>query len=124
MSLPATHVVVPRRACLPGYVCLVSRRHVVEFHDLTSAEASAFTADLLRVSAAVRPLRRAVKINLASLGNLVPHLHVHVCPRIPGDRFEGRPLDPGDGRDDVYADAEHETYVAALRLALVPSCPQ
>ncbi|MCG3129928.1 MAG: hypothetical protein FLDDKLPJ_00666 [Phycisphaerae bacterium] len=100
------------------------RRHAVEVHDLTNAEVAAFTADLLRVSAAVKRLRRAVKMNLASLGNLVPHLHVHVCPRSPGDRFEGRPLDPGDVCGDVYADAEHESYVAALRLALAPSCPQ
>lgn len=117
VTLPSGHLVAPVRACLPGYCCLIHRRHVVEWHDLDAAEATAFDADLRRVSAAVPHLTGAVKINIASFGNLVPHLHVHICPRRPGDRFEGRPLDPGDAAD-VYAPGEHDSFVAKLRASL------
>ncbi len=115
---PTALVRVARCAPLPGYVCLVLRRHAVELHDLPPAEATAFVQDVALVSAAVQRITGAAKINLLSLGNLVPHLHVHICPRRPGDRFDGRPLDPGDTVADAYAAGEHERFVRALTEAL------
>lgn len=115
---PTVRVRAPARACLAGYACVVLRRHVVELHDLPAAEAAAFVADVQRVSAAVQRITGAAKVNLLSLGNLVPHLHVHVCPRKPNDRFEGRPLDPGDVRDDAYAADEHAEFVRRIRREL------
>lgn len=109
---------VPRVACLPGYACVVYRQHVVELHDLADAEAMAFLADVRRTALAVQRLTGAVKINLLSLGNLVPHLHMHICPRQPGDRFEGRALDPGDVQASAYQADEHARFVAALSAAL------
>jgi diadenosine tetraphosphate (Ap4A) HIT family hydrolase len=91
---------------------------VVELHDLEACAAAAFLADVQQVSSAVARLTGAAKINLLSLGNLVPHLHVHIVPRRPGDRFEGRPLDPGDVCADAYAPTEHGCYADALRAAL------
>lgn len=118
LEMPTARLSVPAEACLPGYACLIHRRHVVELHDLSDAEAAAFMRDLCRASAAVKHVCGAVKINLASFGNLVPHLHVHICPRRPGDRFEGRPLDVADLDPHVYAPGEHARYVAQLRAAL------
>jgi diadenosine tetraphosphate (Ap4A) HIT family hydrolase len=120
VELPGSRVHVPPAACLRGYVCVVHRRHVVELHDLTPDAAGAFVQEVAEVSAAVQRLTGAAKINLLSLGNLVPHLHVHVCPRRPGDRFEGRPLDPGDAVTDVYPPNAHAAYLAQLRAALIP----
>jgi len=36
--------------------------------------------------AALRRVTQPDKINLASFGNMVPHLHWHVIPRYAGDR--------------------------------------
>jgi len=36
--------------------------------------------------ATLREMMSPLKINLASLGNMVPHLHWHVIPRFPDDR--------------------------------------
>ena len=38
-----------------------------------------------RVEAAMRQVFRPAKINLASLGNVVPHLHWHVIARFDND---------------------------------------
>jgi diadenosine tetraphosphate (Ap4A) HIT family hydrolase len=38
------------------------------------------------VEAAVREVLNPDKVNLASLGNVVPHLHWHVVPRFADDR--------------------------------------
>lgn len=116
-STPAGWLRVPRRACLAGYACFVAARHVVEWHDLPAAAAADFLHDLNRAAACVKRLTAAAKLNLASYGNLVPHLHVHICPRVPGDRFESAPLDFG-AVDEVYAPGDWETHVARLRAAL------
>ncbi len=116
-ELPASRVRVPAAACVRGYACVIHRAHVVEWHELAPAAAAAFLADVNRVSRAVAAATGAVKLNLLSLGNLVPHLHVHVCPRRPGDRWEGRALDPGSTAEALSAD-EHAAYVAALRRAI------
>jgi diadenosine tetraphosphate (Ap4A) HIT family hydrolase len=118
LELPTAYLTAPAAAILRGYCCLFHRRHVTEFHDLSPEDAAAFALDIRRVCAVVKSVTRAAKLNLASYGIVLPHLHCHVCPRWPGDRFEGRPLDFGDVRADAYAPGEHERYVAALRAGL------
>lgn len=117
-ELATCKVRVPAVACVPGYACVIAARHVVELHDLPEMEAVGFAQELCRVGAAVQRLTDAVKLNLLSLGNMVPHLHIHICPRRIGDRFEGRAVDPGDVLGDVYAPGAHADYLTALRAAL------
>ena len=39
------------------------------------------------VEEAVRHVMRPTKVNLAALGNMVPHIHWHVIPRFKDDAF-------------------------------------
>ena len=87
---------------MPGYVCLVSRVHAVELHDLTDAQAHAFIQDVRKVSRAVSRATGAVKLNYEIHGNVLPHLHMHFFPRHVGDPFEGKPIDPGNVSRSVY----------------------
>jgi diadenosine tetraphosphate (Ap4A) HIT family hydrolase len=117
LRLDTAIVRVPATACVAGYACVIHRRHVVELHHLTIEEAAAFLLDVNRVAAAVEQLTGASKINLLSLGNLVPHLHLHICPRRPGDAFDGRVIDPGETPTDAYTPTEHADFVRRLRAA-------
>jgi diadenosine tetraphosphate (Ap4A) HIT family hydrolase len=81
------------KAPVRGYVCLVSRTHVVELHELGEAASLAFMRDLRRVSSALCEITGAVKLNYEIHGNTLPHLHMHFFPRYRGDGFEGRPID-------------------------------
>lgn len=70
----------------PGFTRVVWNGHIPEMTSL-----SAHGRDLLmRAVYVVEQVQRDVlhpdKINLASLGNMVPHLHWHVIPRWRGDR--------------------------------------
>lgn len=44
------------------------------------------------VESAVREVMQPEKINLASLGNLTPHLHWHVIPRYKDDKCFPNPI--------------------------------
>lgn len=68
-----------------GSCIAVSRRHVVELTDLPPAEREAFWRDIEQVAQAVRNVTHPHKLNIAMLGNLVPHLHAHIIARQPTD---------------------------------------
>ncbi len=89
-------------------VCLVSKTHAVELHDLTDAAAIAFMRDARRVSAALAASTGAVKINYEVHGNTLPHLHIHFFPRYRGDRFEDQPINPKFVTQPVYLPGEFQ----------------
>jgi diadenosine tetraphosphate (Ap4A) HIT family hydrolase len=105
-------------ACLKGQCCLVHKRHAVELHDLDEAEAVVFVLELRRLARAAGRVAGAVKVNLELHGNTLPHLHAHVFPRRPGDRFAGRPIDPAETEPPVYEAGEFERLIADLRQEL------
>jgi diadenosine tetraphosphate (Ap4A) HIT family hydrolase len=68
-----------------GYCVLVARVHVAELHHLSDDIRDGFVADACRLSRAIQAEFRPLKLNVESLGNLVPHLHWHVFPRRADD---------------------------------------
>jgi diadenosine tetraphosphate (Ap4A) HIT family hydrolase len=82
-------------APLPGYVCVVSKRHVVEPFELPQPERIAFWQEAMLVARTVNELYRPTKMNYEIHGNTVPHLHLHLhlYPRFADDPFVGRPID-------------------------------
>ena len=111
-TLETCWVTLPSLTPLPGYVCLVARRHVVEPFELPAGERTAFWEEVNRVAAALDEALRPVKLNYEIHGNTLPHLHLHLFPRQRGDRFEGRPIDPREA--GPRADAEADLVRAAL----------
>ena len=94
VELPASWVLIPDEAVLPGYVLVVSKWHVVEPYELAPSESASFWADCMRTAAAVASVVRPVKTNYEIHGNTIPHLHMHIFPRFLGDPFERGPIDP------------------------------
>ena len=87
-------------APLPGYACVVSKRHVVEPFELPPSERQAFWADCMLTAEILADLHRPVKMNYQISGNSIPHLHMHLFPRFRGDPWGGGPLDPKKGSFD------------------------
>ncbi len=104
-------------APLPGYVCVVSKIHVSEPFDLSPDQQAAFWLDLCSVAQAVRDAVAAAKINYEIHGNTIPHLHLHVFPRYPGDPFTGRPID-GSSRGFYRSGQELARLALAVQQAL------
>ena len=76
----------------PGFCRVVLERHVKEMTDLAPAERTRLMNAVFATEAALRELLFPRKINLASLGNAVPHLHWHVVPRHSDDRHFPKPI--------------------------------
>lgn len=76
----------------PAFCRVVLNRHVREMTDLPLEERTRFMQAVFAVETALRELLQPDKINLASLGNQVPHLHWHVIPRFADDRHYPDPV--------------------------------
>jgi diadenosine tetraphosphate (Ap4A) HIT family hydrolase len=76
-------------ATLPGYVCVTSRRHVIETYELSQDSEAVFFLDAMSVARALARATRPVKMNYEIHGNTIPHLHMHLFPRQPGDAYVG-----------------------------------
>lgn len=93
---------------LPGFLRVVLARHAREMTDLAPDERARLMAVVFAVEAHVRATLAPDKVNLASLGNVTPHVHWHVIPRWRDDRHFPGP---------VWAPARHQDPVPAARLA-------
>jgi diadenosine tetraphosphate (Ap4A) HIT family hydrolase len=65
----------------PGYCVLWAKAHVKELHHLEPAAYEGFLRELKAASQAVEAVTGCWKLNTVILGNVVPHLHVHLFPR-------------------------------------------
>ena len=76
----------------PGFCRAIWGAHVAEMTDLPEDERAHFMRVVFSLEAALRALLRPHKINLASLGNVTPHLHWHVIPRFTDDPHFPNPV--------------------------------
>ena len=74
-------VVLVDDARYPGYCRVINQAHVPEMTDLSAEQRRRLMDVTFGVESAVRSTVRPDKVNLASLGNMTPHLHWHVIPR-------------------------------------------
>jgi len=110
---PKFTVILVDDANYPGFVRVVWNDHVRETSDLLDADRLLLNDAVWRVELAVREVLQPLKVNVASLGNVVPHLHWHVIPRFADDAHFPAP---------VWATAARATDadVLAQRRLLVP----
>lgn len=92
-ELPSGYVHLQPHVNYRGYCVLVCRRHVVELFELTQAERQQWVEDIAQIGRAITAVCRPAKLNVAMLGNMVPHLHCHIIPRYPEDPEWGSPPD-------------------------------
>lgn len=76
----------------PAFYRVIWTRHVAELSDLTPAERALCLEALVAVERSLRAQLEPAKINLASLGNVVPHLHWHVIARFEWDSHFPAPV--------------------------------
>ena len=92
---------------------MIWNEHVREMSDLAKEDRLLLNEAVFQLEEAVREVMQPLKVNVASLGNVVPHLHWHVIPRYADDAHFPAP---------VWAQAVRETPPGGLaaRRALLP----
>ena len=76
----------------PAFYRVIWTAHVAEFSDLSQADRHTCMAVVAEVERVLRAQLLPTKINLAALGNMVPHLHWHVIARYDWDSHFPAPV--------------------------------
>jgi diadenosine tetraphosphate (Ap4A) HIT family hydrolase len=105
-------VILVDDASYPGFCRVIWNEHVKEVSDLSAPDRQRLNEAVLQVELAQREVLAPAKVNLASLGNVVPHLHWHVIPRFLDDAHFPSPVWAGAVRTTA------EPILAARRAQL------
>jgi len=97
----------------PWLILVPAREALREFHDIASDEQSLFLAEINRASATLKEITSADKMNVASLGNQVEQLHIHVIARFEGDAAWPGPV-WGVGQAVSYDAAEADRLISTF----------
>jgi len=106
-------VILVDDAAYPGFCRVIWNAHVKEMSDLAAADRMVLMDAVWHVELALREVMAPGKVNVASLGNMTPHLHWHVIPRFADDAHFPNP---------VWTQAVRTTEepILAARRALLP----
>lgn len=90
---------------------------VREVHHLTVAQQHRLTDESRLVAGAMEYLFKPDKLNIASLGNVVPQLHLHHIARYRDDEAWPAPV-WGRGEAQAYAPEQAQQRIGVIRAAL------
>jgi diadenosine tetraphosphate (Ap4A) HIT family hydrolase len=107
---PQFRVIHAVEAGFPAFYRVIWRDHVAEFSDLPATDRTLCMDAVTAVEQCLRDHLAHAKINLAALGNMVPHLHWHVIARYDWDTHFPAPVWAAAQRD---RDADREAAVSA-----------
>lgn len=116
-ELPLSRLLLSHDATYPWLVLVPRRAGTIEIIDLDRADQGQLMAEIDQVSRALKAATGCDKLNIATIGNVVPQLHVHVVARRRGDPAWPKPV-WGAAPPRPYANAERERLLAALRQGL------
>lgn len=103
----------------PGFCRVIWNSHAKEMSDLTAAQRSRIMHTTMKVEQVVRQVMQPEKINLASLGNMTPHVHWHVIPRYLDDAHFPQPVWGAQQREtDPATLAARRARLPELKTAL------
>ena len=116
-------VIRAQEAGFPAFYRVVWAAHVAEFSDLSAADRSHCMEAVTVVEQALRQHLTPTKVNIAALGNMVPHLHWHVIARFDWDSHFPAPVwaaaqRPGPADQEAAVHALLPALESALRARL------
>jgi|SRR6185312_116156 len=82
---PLCRVLVMNDARYPWLVLVPRRERATEVTELEATDRAQLIDEIARAGHLVQAFPGVAKLNIGTLGNLVPQLHVHVVGRRPGD---------------------------------------
>lgn len=111
-------IILAHEANYPALCRVIWHRHIQEMSDLTSLQQQHMMRVVISTESALRQLTNPVKMNLASLGNMSPHLHWHVIPRHAQDRHYPNSIWGAPSHDATTCHVIHVSDDALRQLLL------
>ena len=115
-NLDISMLLLMNNALVPWFI-LVPRTSKTEFVDLSAPDQSRVVEETNIIAAFIKENFNATRLNIASIGNIVSQLHVHVVGRDPSD-FCWPGVVWGQQEKQIYTEKEVDKIIGALRYQL------
>jgi diadenosine tetraphosphate (Ap4A) HIT family hydrolase len=102
----------------PGWSVLVLRRHATELYDLARDERARVMDEVSDVARALKLAFEARKVNYALFGNVLPHMHWHLIPRLASDPAPRDPVFAVTHEPVCPSNIERADRIARIRSRL------
>ena len=76
----------------PWLILVPQRPGLRDFDEVAGADRGVLDGEITRACTALRKMFKPYKMNVASLGNAVPQLHIHIIARQTGDAAWPKPV--------------------------------
>lgn len=116
-DLPLSRLLLMNDDRWPWFILVPRREGMVELTDLESAEQTQLMDEAGRAARFLKSYKRADKINIGALGNIVRQLHLHVVARVAGDPAWPAPV-WGHGEATRYGEGAAQAFILAARKVL------
>jgi diadenosine tetraphosphate (Ap4A) HIT family hydrolase len=116
-DLSLSHLRLMNDTTYPWLLLMPRRPDVTEIIDLGEDDRSALMREIALVSGVLKAHTGCDKLNVASLGNAVPQLHVHVIARFRGDAAWPKPV-WGQSEAVAYDEQSAADFISQLRAKL------
>ena len=116
IRLPTSIAVLDKNQFYKGKFVVIFKKHVEDFADLTENERKKFTDDMIKVAKAIKKVLSPDRMNYATLGNIIPHLHWHIFPRYKTDSNWGKT--PYPHGEHYVSDEEAKKLVNSIKKVL------
>jgi diadenosine tetraphosphate (Ap4A) HIT family hydrolase len=116
-DFPLCELRLQNDARYPWFILLPRKAGLTELYELSSADQNQLMVEISAVSRYVAE-QGHFKINVASLGNVVPQLHIHVIGRNQNDEAWPQPVF-GKGTAVPYEDGKLEAVVDDARRQIL-----
>jgi len=107
---------------IPAFTRIILNRHIAEFSDLNLEESLEISKTIYRIEKAMLKHIKPDKINIASLGNYVPHLHIHIIPRYKNDSWYPDSIWSEKKREYKYQTTKNQIQNYINELKTLHSC--
>lgn len=114
LNLPLCQVRLSLDARYPWLILIPRRADAVELYDLDAAEQLMLWQEATRLGEAMMKDFHGDKLNVATLGNVVAQLHVHVIVRFADDAAWPGPV-WGQGTSESYSQTALEARIERIR---------
>ncbi len=116
-DLPLSALLLMNDSRFPWLILVPKKASVLEIHDLEIPDQNQLLQEIVGISQLLKEYVRPDKLNVASIGNRVPQLHIHIVARKKDDLAWPAPV-WGYAQAIAYTESELQRVVQEVKIKL------
>lgn len=116
-DFPLSQVRLSNNASFPWIILIPRKPDMVELVDLSWQDQIQLQSEVRQISLVMKGVFAPDKLNIASLGNIVPQLHIHVVARYKADEAWPNPV-WNSGIQSGYVDGTKDNLINEITAQL------